>query len=215
MRPIRFLAALGLIAVVIPSPPPAGAQETGRAPVPGNGFGFHAALGFTSVSQDYGDLVTDGIPAEGGVWYQTGAFRGGLNILVASYSVVDPFSSQSISQVELAASAALRFRRHERLQPFLGARVGAVRFRPEGALFDPEPPPPDQLPGENPAPERTGFVGGLFGGAEYWFTRHVGLQAYAAYRLFSTEALDAPLLGVTGIEKGGALDLRLGVEWAI
>lgn len=45
--------------------------------------------------------------------------------------------------------------------------------------------------------------------------RHIGLQALVGYRTFSTEALDIPLLGVTGVEKGGAFDLRLGVEWAI
>jgi hypothetical protein len=215
MRPIPFIAVLGLAAVVVVSPPQAGAQQADRADVPGDGFGFQAALGFTSISQDYGDVITDGIPAEGGVWYQTGAFRGGLNVLVASYDVVDPFGSQSISQVEIAASALLRFRRQHRLQPFVGARIGAIRFRPEGALFDPVPPPPDELPGENPAKERTGLVGGLSAGAEFWFTRHVGLQALVGYRAFSTEAFDIPLLGVTDVKTGGAFDLRLGVEWAI
>jgi len=215
MRPIRLSALIGLVALRLLDPAPVTAQESTPPAVPGNGFGFQAALGFTSIGQDYGDVITDGIPAEGGVWYQTGAFRGGLNILVASYDVVDPFGSQSISQVEIAASALLRFRRHHRFQPFVGARIGAIRFRPEGALFDPTPPPPDELPDANTAPERTGIIGGLSAGAEYWFNRHIGLQALVGYRTFSTDALDIPLLGVTGVEKGGAFDLRLGVEWAI
>lgn len=215
MRPFRSIFIVGLAALPLLSPQVVLGQQESRAPVPGKGFGFHAALGFTSISQDYADVITNGIPAEGGFWYQTGAFRGGLNILVASYGVVDPFGSQSISQVEIAGSAMLRFRRHDRLQPFVGARIGAIRFRPEGALFVPEPPPPGELPGENPAAERTGIIGGLLGGAEYWLSRHVGLQASVTYRVFSTEALDVPLLGVTGIEKGGAFDVRLGVEWAI
>lgn len=194
----------------------AAAQNTaGAAPVPGDGFGFHATLGWTSISGDYGDLMTSGIPAEGGIWYQTGPFRGGVNIHVGSYEVVKPFDSQSISQVEMTLSGLWRFRTSKALQPFVGLRAGAVRFRPEGALFDPNPPGPDVPPGENPAPERTGFIGGITGGLEYWITRHFAVQTSAVYRFYSTETLDVLLLGLTGIESGSALDVRIGLEWAI
>lgn len=197
---------------------PAGglAQEAGAgAAVPGNGFGFHAALGYGSISGEYGELMTDGIPAEGGAWYQTGALRLGASILVASYAVVEPFESQSISQVSLAASAMWRFRTRDKLQPFVGVTAGAIRFRPEGALFDPDPPPPDVPPGENPAPERTGFMGGFVVGLEHWATRHFAISGSVGYRLFSTDPLDVPLIGVSGIETGGLFDVTLGVEWAI
>lgn len=186
-----------------------------RVPVPGDGFGFHASLGYTSISGDYGNLMTGGIPAEGGVWYQAGSLRGGASIHVASYDLLEPFQSQSISQVGLALSALWRFRTTAALQPFVGVRVGAIRFRPEGALFDPNPPGPEVPPGENPAPERTGFVAGVSGGVEYWLTRHFAIQGAVAFRLFSTQALDVPLVGAAGIEDGSAIDFSLGVEWAI
>jgi len=208
---------VALVAVVALAAPTGGmAQEGGAgASVPGNGFGFHAALGYSSMSGDYGELMTDGIPADGGAWYQTGALRLGANIHVASYEVVKPFDSQSISQVALAASATWRFRSHHALQPFVGVTGGAIRFRPEGALFDPDPPPPDVPPGENPAPERTGFMGGAIGGLEYWITGHFAVTGSVAYRFFSTDPLDVPLLGVAGLETGTLFDVSLGVEWAI
>lgn len=212
----RWLCTLAAIAAVAIAPSESAAQATQTAPaVPGGGFGFHATLGWTSISGDYGDLMTGGIPAEGGAWYQTGSFRGGLNIHVASYDVVKPFESQSISQVGLTLSALWRFRTSRSLQPFVGIRAGAIRFRPEGALFDPNPPGPEVPPGENPAPERTGFVGGISGGLEYWLNRHVAIQGSIGYRIFSTDELDVPLVGASGIESGGAVDLSLGVEWAI
>jgi hypothetical protein len=208
---IPVLAALTAASLVPSTLPAQGERPT--ASVPGNGFGFGAVLGWTSISGDYGDLITDGVPAQGSIWYQTGALRLGSHIQVASYNVVAPFESQSISQVELAASAGWHFNRHRPLQPFVGLRAGAIRFRPEGAVFDPEPPGPDVPPGENPAPERTGFVGGVFGGLEYWISRHFAAQASVVYRMYSTETLDVPILGVTGIETGRTFDLRFGVEW--
>jgi len=207
-------AIVAMTVLFVPSSGVAQEAET-RASVPGNGFGFHAVLGYSSMSGDYGDLMTDGIPAEGGAWYQTGALRLGANIHVASYDVVPPFQSQSISQVGLAASAMWRFRRSHSLQPVVGITAGAIRFRPEGALFDPDPPPPDVPPGENPAPERTGLMGGVFGGLEYWITRHFAIQGSVAYRFFSTDPLDVPLIGISGLESGDLFDVSLGVEWAI
>ena len=212
-RRLLFVAAGG---VALAWAPPAAAQGTRGNPfVPGDGFGFRAGMGYTEISGDYGDLITDGLPAEGGIWYQKSHFRGGLNVQVASYDVIEPFDSQSISQVELALSGLYRFLIYSSLQPFVGARAGLIRFRPEGALFDPNPPGPDVLPGENPSPERTGFIGGVTGGVEYWLNKHVGLQASAVYRFYSTEELDVLLIGETGIESGRALDLRFSIEWKL
>ena len=211
----RTVGVILAVAVLL-LPSGSSAQEAdSESPVPGNGFGFHAALGYSSMSGDYGELMTDGIPADGGGWYQTGSLRFGANIHVASYDVVQPFESQSISQVSLAATAMWRFRTRHALQPFVGLSAGAIRFRPEGALFDPDPPPPDVPPGENPAPERTGFMGGVFGGLEYWITGHFAIQGSVAYRFFSTDPLDVPLVGISGIETGNLFDVSLGVEWAI
>lgn len=208
------MAMAAAVSLAVPASSSAQEAETGAA-VPGNGFGFHAALGYSSMSGDYGELMTDGIPADGGAWYQNGALRLGVNIHVASYDVVKPFESQSISQVGLAASATWRFRTPHALQPFVAITAGAIRFRPEGALFDPDPPPPDVPPGENPAPERTGFMGGAVGGLEYWINRHFAVTGSVAFRLFSTDPLDAPLIGVSGLETGTLFDVSLGVEWAI
>lgn len=211
----RLLAAAAALAVAAGARP-ALAQDAAANPyVPGDGWGFRAAIGWTSISGDYGDLITSGIPAEGGIWRQWGHVRAGLNVHVASYDVIEPFDSQSISQVELALSGIYRIITDNSFQPFVGVRAGLIRFRPEGALFDPDPPGPDVLPGENPAPERTGFVAGALGGVEYWLSRHIGLQLSGAYRFYSTEALDVFLIGVTGIEQGQAFDLKFSVEWAL
>lgn len=213
----RWTCALAVALSAVCFTPALSRAQVGPTParVPGSGFGFHATLGWTWTSGDYGELMTGGIPAEGGVWYQRGSFRGGLNIHVASYDVVEPFESQSISQVGLVLSGLWRFRTAHELQPFVGARAGAIRFRPEGALFDPNPPGPEVPPGENPAPETTGFVGGVSAGLEYWLSRHIAIQGTIGYRLFNTGELDVPLVGLSGIDQGNAVDLSLGVEWAI
>lgn len=212
MRRQRCIQLLGVVLAASVLPLRASAQQA-PASIPGNGFGFGALLGWTSISGDYGDLITSGIPAQGTVWYQLGGVRLGANIQVASYDVVAPFESQSISQVELAASAQWQFNRRNRLQPFAGLRAGAIRFRPEGAFFEPIPPPPDVPPGENRSDKATGFTGGVFGGLEYWFSGHFAAQASAAYRMYSTQTFDVPLLGLSGIQKGSAFDLRFGMEW--
>lgn len=212
VKPTRNLLGAA-IAVLLVAPAVAAQQSSTTAPVPRNGLGFRAALGWTSISGDYGRLLTSGFPAEGGLWYQTGPFRGGLNIHVASYDVIAPFESQSVSQVELAASALWRFRTGSRLQPLLGVRAGLIRFKPEGALFDPTPPGPDVLPGENAAPDRSGFVAGFTGGFEYWINPHLAFGIDGTFRFYSTDRLDLLIFGATELEKGRAADVKLGVEW--
>ena len=48
-----------------------------------------------------------------------------------------------------------------------------------------------------------------------WLSRHIAIQGAIGYRLFNTEELDVPLVGLSEIDQGSAVDLSLGVEWAI
>ncbi len=180
------LPLIGAALILAVSAPDVRAQQEQRS-----GFGFSGLLGWSSIGGDYGELVTSGIPAEGAVWYQPRRWRFGLAIHVASYDVVEPFDNQSLSQVELDLFATFLFLRGSPVQPYVQGRVGATRLRPEGALFDPNPPPPDVPPGENPAPSETGFVGGLALGAETWITKHLAVDLSAVFSAVSTQSFQA------------------------
>ncbi len=197
-------AALGL---VINAGPLLGQQEQR------NGFGFSGSLGWSTISGDYGELITSGIPGEGSIWYQPSWWRVGVSIHVASYDVVEPFSSESISQVEFQLFGTFLFLRGNLFQPYAQVRAGATRWRPEGPIFDPNPPPPDVPPGENPAPGRDGFQGGLVIGSEFWVTKNFAIDVGGLFSAFSTEDLDVPILGITGLSSGSELGFRVGVVW--
>ncbi len=177
------------------------------------GFGFSGSLGWSTIGGDFGELITTGIPAEGSIWYQPSWWRFGVSIHAASYSTVQPFQDQTISQMEFQLFGTFLFLRGNLVQPYAQVRVGATRWRPEGPLFDPNPPPPDVPPGENPAPGENGFQGGLALGAELWVTKNFGLDVAGLFSAFSTEEFDVPILGITGLSSGTEIGFRVGVVW--
>ncbi len=208
---VRFrLPLIGAALLLAVNAPDVLAQQEQRS-----GFGFSGLLGWSSIGGDYGELLTSGIPAEGAVWYQPSRWRFGFAIHVASYDVVEPFDNQSVSQVELDLFATFLFVRGSPVQPYAQVRVGATRLRPEGALFDPNPPPPGVPPGENPAPSETGFVGGLALGAETWITKNLAVDLSALFSGFSTQAFDVPVLGITDLSSGSTVGFRAGFVWFI
>jgi len=178
-----------------------------------NGFGFSGSLGWSTIGGDYSELITSGIPGEGSIWYQPSWWRVGVSLHVASYDVVEPFSDFSISQVEFQLFGTFLFLRGKLFQPYAQVRAGTTRWRPEGPIFDPNPPPPDVPPGENPAPGRDGFQGGLAIGSEFWITKNFGIDVGGLFSAFSTEELDVPGLGITGLKSGSELGFRVGVVW--
>ncbi len=177
------------------------------------GFGFSGSLGWSTIGGDFGELLTSGIPAEGSIWYQPSWWRFGVSIHAASYSAVQPFQDQTISQMEFQLFGTFLFLRGNLVQPYAQVRAGATRWRPEGPLFDPNPPPPDVPPGENPAPGENGFQGGLALGAEFWVTKNFGLDVAGLFSAFSTEEFDVPILGITGLSSGTELGFRAGFVW--
>lgn len=157
--------------------------------------------------------MSSGIPAEGAIWYQPSWWRIGVSIHAASYDVIEPYTDQSISQVVFQLLGTFLFLRGDLVQPYAQVRVGTTRWRPEGPLFDPNPPPPDVPPGENSAPGRNGFQGGLGVGAEFWVTKNFGIDVGGLFSAFSTQELDVPILGITGLESGREIGFHAGVVW--
>jgi len=177
------------------------------------GFGFSGSLGWSTISGDYSQLMTNAIPGEGSIWYQPSWWRLGVSLHVASYNAVEPFQDHTISQVEFQLFGTFLFLRGNLVQPYAQVRAGTTRWRPEGPLFDPNPPPPDVPPGESPAPGRNGFQGGLTVGAEFWVTKNFGIDVGGLFSAFTTEELDVPILGITGLSSGSELGFRVGVVW--
>jgi hypothetical protein len=177
------------------------------------GFGFSGSLGWSTIGGDYSELITNGIPGEGSIWYQPSWWRVGVSLHVASYDVVEPFSDFSISQVEFQLFGTFLFLRGNLFQPYAQVRAGTTRWRPEGPIFDPNPPPPDVPPGESAAPGRNGFQGGLAIGSEFWITENFGIDVGGLFSAFSTEELDVPGLGITDLTSGSEIGFRLGVVW--
>ena len=48
---------------------------------------------------------------------------------------------------------------------------------------------------------------------EFWVTRNFAIDVGGLFSAFSTEELDVPILGITGLSSGTELGFRAGVVW--
>ncbi len=207
LRPLRTPLIWTAVALAINAGHLYGQQDQRK------GFGFSGLVGWSTIGGDYGQLMNNAVTGEGSIWYQPSWWRFGATIHVASYSLIEPYTDQSVSQVEFQLFGTFLFLRGSLVQPYAQVRAGLTRWRPEGPLFDPNPPPPDVPPGETQAPGRNGFQGGLAVGAEFWVTQNLGIDVGGLFSAFSTEDLDVPILGITGLGSGSELGFRAGVVW--
>lgn len=207
-RMLKFVLGLGLVGL-------ASVPKTAQAQSP---LGFEVGFGYLGMGGDFGKVLSGGWFAESNLEFRVKAMRYGLGVDVASIDVEEPFERESVSKVGFHLFATYMIPAGQRVKPFIQGRVGAVRLRPEGDVFDPEPEPlPDggeEEEGENPAPRVDGFEGGVGGGLEFLVTGGLKLGLSGTFSYLTTDEVDLTAIDLGTVGSGTSWRVKAAVRWA-